>query len=995
MNTINYYRKKNICFSLAAVRFLLFTAVFLAQSFCSGAQNLKEINYYRHLSFEDGLPENDIKEFYSDDQNGYWFRTRSNVVFFNGYDYLVYSNHDSLFRVTNQIIEECSYYNNHLYVFGNRGIDKINCKTKLSENIFKDTIGLHIKGGYVTKKGIILLISESGSIIEFRDNKLRTIGAITYYTDHTICETNEGDIIVTNGGDVIITNGNKEVVVFSADLKFIKRFRFSGSSIIHGGVYMFSKTGPVIVAEKETFSYNSKKQIFENTRLNVLLRRLFLSTDNFYYYVEDFKTIIQQNQIDETKRQLKINLNLNYYVNAINNDRNGNIVLCTNQGVILYKEPQMAFNTLPLSLQETAMSPTVRRALVETKEGKILQVNYWSVNLYDPVKQTNRRLSSKNLVGYSGCIIGNDLWIGTDGAGLVKMDINTGQTKSLAFLKEVGKGKTMHVTAIHQLSDTLLLLGTSLRTSTLKTYHIRNDKYADVILNGWSDNFLQNKVTAIVGGTASTAWICTVEGLLQINSRFELLKYIGKSQLGTDVVNFIYQINQQLCWIATDEGLFFYDLLKNKVIKHFNVENGLSGNKCLAVLQDNYGTLWIPTFNGLSRIDQSTQHIRNYFMQDGLPDNEYNFSSFLKSRNGDIYLGGLNGYLRIKPFPFQKTSETDIYAGLDYVLLRNRNGVKLIDSQEYNELRLHSEDDHLSVVYSVKNQLYAERVRYEYMIDGLHKEWILLNRQNQIEIDYLPVGNYRLRIRGLLANETLPLGEVELALKIYDYWYESKYFYLFVAALIISLVTIGLNYRYQSLQKLGRIKTELANDIHDEIGTILTKAIMKTELLKRKVGSTYPEISGIENNLRDAVFSFRNILWSLNTENRKAEDFIGRLNLILEQTFEHTYFQYIVTNHSPNVYFNKSVKVKRNMLLVVQELAHNALKHSKGNLFEVIISSEGNKWHFLIVDNGVNQHVSADNGGIGIKSIRERIQSMRGEMHFQQRDIGFYVSIKI
>jgi signal transduction histidine kinase len=246
-----------------------------------------------------------------------------------------------------------------------------------------------------------------------------------------------------------------------------------------------------------------------------------------------------------------------------------------------------------------------------------------------------------------------------------------------------------------------------------------------------------------------------------------------------------------------------------------------------------------------------------------------------------------------------------------------------------------------------------------------------------------------------MTNNGIILISHEIIIQItgYRYPFESIYIYMFIALFILGLIALVLNYRYKALRNVGKVRTELANDIHDEIGTMLTKAVMKTELLRRKAGNTYPEIAGIEQNLRDAVFSFRSILWSLNTDNRTMDDFVGKINMLLAHSFEQTNFQFLVTNRSPNVFFDKSIRVKRNLLFIFKELAHNAMKHSDGNLFEIIIRSYGNKWYFLIVDNGSNLTRNVLETGLGLKSVRERLKKLKGSVEIRKKEIGFYINI--
>src|SRR5690606_11158775 len=53
--------------------------------------------------------------------------------------------------------------------------------------------------------------------------------------------------------------------------------------------------------------------------------------------------------------------------------------------------------------------------------------------------------------------------------------------------------------------------------------------------------------------------------------------------------------------------------------------------------------LWISTDNGLSYFDVKNQSFQNFYTEDGLSHNEFNYASFFKGSNGKYYFGGMNG----------------------------------------------------------------------------------------------------------------------------------------------------------------------------------------------------------------------------------------------------------------------------------------------------------------------------------------------------------------
>jgi len=563
----------------------------------------------------------------------------------------------------------------------------------------------------------------------------------------------------------------------------------------------------------------------------------------------------------------------------------------------------------------------------------------------------------------------------------------------------VGKGADieLHITTLNKFNDQYLILGTSISNVSLKLFDLKRHEFKDVVIRGWPGGVIKDKVSSIVDAKSGGKWICTNNGLIHLSDSFEIIQWIGNKELGTDLINHVYEDDSNNVWIATDHGIFVYNLSHKHVVKKFTFENGLAGNKCISIIPDHYKTLWVPTYTGLSRIDLKSESVNNYYIHDGLSDNEYNYNSFLKASSGDIYLGGLNNYVHITPFPFDPDKSASVKLSMDYIHINKRGVDSLVNYEGPRSLKFHFKDDRLRFTFSLKNQLFSEFVIYQYRIKGLNDKWISLNRQNSILLDRLPPGNYMLEIQSMDIRNKLNIQKIEIPLSVYAYFYETDIFYFFVATLVIGLITSIFIIRIKALKKIGRLKTDLSNDIHDEIGTIFTKAVMQLDMLDQKAGKAYPEIKTIERSLRDGIQRFRNVLWSLNTDHGKSDDFAARINTTISEIFSDTGFDFRVINKSTNVYFNKSIRVRRNLLLIIRELAHNTLKHSNGDMFEVVISKESNKWILEIFDNGTSGTNSADGRGmgLGLKSIDRRVASINGKLIIENRMNCYYIKIII
>ena len=90
--------------------------------------------------------------------------------------------------------------------------------------------------------------------------------------------------------------------------------------------------------------------------------------------------------------------------------------------------------------------------------------------------------------------------------------------------------------------------------------------------------------------------------------------------------------------------------LQNMSIKQELTQNdGLPSNSIKGIVEDNSGKLWFSTEAGLCRYDQGNRNIENFTVSDGLPINQFNFSSAFRASDGELFFGTINGMISFYP----------------------------------------------------------------------------------------------------------------------------------------------------------------------------------------------------------------------------------------------------------------------------------------------------------------------------------------------------------
>ena len=80
---------------------------------------------------------------------------------------------------------------------------------------------------------------------------------------------------------------------------------------------------------------------------------------------------------------------------------------------------------------------------------------------------------------------------------------------------------------------------------------------------------------------------------------------LNKEQLPSNSVKYIYQDNDGFLWIATDNGLCFYDGYNTRIFRYDSDGNILRNNKISQITGDRKGRIWVSSVNGCFVVDKN------------------------------------------------------------------------------------------------------------------------------------------------------------------------------------------------------------------------------------------------------------------------------------------------------------------------------------------------------------------------------------------------------
>jgi len=242
-------------------------------------------------------------------------------------------------------------------------------------------------------------------------------------------------------------------------------------------------------------------------------------------------------------------------------------------------------------------------------------------------------------------------------------------------------------------------------------------------------NQLKGFIITLYEDHLQNLWASTSQGLFVMKKKAGSFVQLLGDNLNLRQVNCIKEDGSGLLWLGTEnDGLISYDA-ERRIFKSYNVDSGLPSNNILAMAQDNFGNMWMSTDRGLSKFKIKEKLFVNYGVEDGLPGLEFNLGSALKSRNGELYFGGLKGMVSFNPseivenpispnviFTGLKLFNREVSIGGDDHLLSNSIGYT-------RKLIFKSEQNNFSIGFSSLNYIKPGKNRYAYRLDGFEKQW--------------------------------------------------------------------------------------------------------------------------------------------------------------------------------------------------------------------------------------------------------------------------------
>ena len=599
-------------------------------------------------------------------------------------------------------------------------------------------------------------------------------------------------IVSSSDGDLMAVDGTKGKVVWKDPYMRQNGGQEKSSYDLYvdnsGNFWVLTPISCYIYCQKEKKWYNSINSFLgaqgvqglpDNMLAWVVMEDhrnwLWLGTDHEGLWVIDTKTkearCFMNNKFDETSisentlKHMLLDKDGNMWVGAYRN------------GLNQYIEKQAGITNIELGDINTT---------VEDHQG-----NYWlgtdnrGIIKYNPKTEETQIIDksagfASNTMVSSYCSRDGSLWFGTYNGGLIQIAPNGHITNILATGAENGllNNNVWSVTEDKWGDIWLGTLGNGVqrmnrKTGKFKTWSTYNTNLRENFMTsvGWI-----KKGWLLVGHSVYYSLINPVSGRVM---NIEIPELPGKAAAAPASVC-VVEDSRGLIWQGSMSGCCVLDQ-KNGWQQLLDMNSGLFGSSVTGIVEDLNHTMWVVTEHGVSNVTPQkddeggwTFLVRSFSSKDGLQQGPYNLRSVSLTHDGKILIGGLGGLDIIDPKLVSNSSskEQPIFSGLKLFgqlveVGREYEGHVILDEalDACRELTLRPDENQFTIQLATDKGQAHNPARFIYQLEGFSDKWIK-TEENDPNITYMSLhhGSYVLHVRML--NDDGSMGENEATLKI-------------------------------------------------------------------------------------------------------------------------------------------------------------------------------------------------------------------------------------
>lgn len=472
-------------------------------------------------------------------------------------------------------------------------------------------------------------------------------------------------------------------------------------------------------------------------------------------------------------------------------------------------------------------------------------------------------------------------------------------------------------------------------------------------------------------------WFANSDGLNYLDTGNTVVQIYSLNRLLHSRITHITSGPQKHLFLSTD-GDGVYELSDTLVVNHINMDDGLPSNLCRKTRI--YGdTILFCTNAGLLQMSlnkDTLERINLFNTVTGLLSNDV-YDAIEESDTLWIATGkGLSMTLTNVPGDNFSTTPPPVHI-LEFNTTRESFSLD-------QPVKVPPFDRNIKIQYIGIGFQNPNLIEYQFALATSDTVWNH-TQNNSVEFRDLPPGEYTFLLKAKRINGRWS-GITSFIFSVEPFFYETTWFRLLMILMVSGVViffirqvsTRRLRRQLSRLRQQEAIQAErsrIATDMHDDIGSDITKITMLANIIVKGRAIT-PEQGSLNRIIqlsRSLLEKMDNIIWALNPAHDRLPDFISYLRNYCYETSDAAN---LPIDFNAPLHFPASTLtsiVRRNLFLIIKESITNAMKHSGCTGISVRLELQQDLLKIEISDNGKGMaHDMLPGDGNGLKNMKKR-----------------------
>lgn len=502
-------------------------------------------------------------------------------------------------------------------------------------------------------------------------------------------------------------------------------------------------------------------------------------------------------------------------------------------------------------------------------------------------------------------------------------------------------------------------------------------------------------VSTLAADAAGNVWTGFREGGLARyrNGTFSIL---GPEDGVRGGVNGMYVDPSQRLWIAVSgAGLCSIEHpdAERPAVVNYTTADGLTTNIVHDVTGDPAGRIYVTSSRGIDRILPQTRRVNHYSADDGLAGSE--FTAALRDRTSTLWFATTTGLSRLVRDEEGSPADPPILIsslridGIAWPL-------SPLGEVSISPFELQPGQNNLQVEFFGMAFKSGEVLRYQFRLDGAETDWSVPSVQRSVNYANLAPGTYRFAVRAVSSEGTRSTSPATISFTILPpvwrrWWFVASF--AIVATAVVVTVARSRYERVRALRKsreerlaeLERVRKRIATDLHDDVGSSLTRISLLSEVVRRATGvekgpvaENLESIAGLSRELVDAM---SDIVWAVDPTKDHFSDLSQRMRRYISDVCTARQIEFRFDTPANERDLNLGANIRREVFLLFKEGVANMVRHSGCSKAALEFRQGDGELLLRIADNGRGFNPAAASEGHGLRSMQERAGALGG--HFE------------